>query len=225
MAIVQLIYTLTSLKPETCCKAGFLPLLLSCYSASTSVADQLLLAVLRITESQTGGSISNRAPIWGTGSDNVKSSGSLFGQAMINESLDLIDAGVMMASLIHFPLDRALENPVPSVTLKDYSEEVLKKRQAPMYDPCFMLPLFGTYMAFGTQLDSRKLIEANGLGLIIVALSSHDDTMRLAAFSLLDDFYGIVSVSSLFMFLQQITISPLQPDPNSITHPIFFFIS
>ncbi|KAF8934535.1 hypothetical protein BGZ52_004134 [Haplosporangium bisporale] len=197
LAIVQLIYTLTSLKPETCCKAGFLPLLLSCYSASTSVADQLLLAVLRITESQTGGSISNRAPIWGTGSDNVKSSGSLFGQAMINESLDLIDAGVMMASLIHFPLDRALENPVPSVTLKDYSEEVLKKRQAPMYDPCFMLPLFGTYMAFGTQLDSRKLIEANGLGLIIVALSSHDDTMRLAAFSLLDDFYGIVSLATM----------------------------
>ncbi|KAG0099120.1 hypothetical protein BGZ93_009097 [Podila epicladia] len=197
LAIVQLIYTLTSLEPETCCKAGFLPLLLSCYSASTSVADQLLLAVLRITESQTGGSISNRAPIWGTGSDNVKSSGSLFGQAMINESLELIDSSVMMASLIHFPLDRALENPVPNVTLNDYSEEILKKRQAPIYDPCFMLPLFGTYMAFGTQLDSRKLIEANGLGLIIVALSSHDDTMRLAAFSLLDDFYGIVSLATM----------------------------
>ncbi|KAG0352848.1 hypothetical protein BG005_007781 [Podila minutissima] len=197
LAIVQLIYTLTSLEPETCCKAGFLPLLLSCYSASTSVADQLLLAVLRITESQTGGSISNRAPIWGTGSDNVKSSGSLFGQAMINESLELIDSSVMMASLIHFPLDRALENPVPNVTLKDYSEEILKKRQAPIYDPCFMLPLFGTYMAFGTQLDSRKLIEANGLGLIIVALSSHNDTMRLAAFSLLDDFYGIVSLATM----------------------------
>ncbi|KAG0336694.1 hypothetical protein BG000_006256 [Podila horticola] len=197
LAIVQLIYTLTSLEPETCCKAGFLPLLLSCYSASTSVADQLLLAVLRITESQTGGSISNRAPIWGTGSDNVKSSGSLFGQAMINESLELIDSSVMMASLIHFPLDRALESPVPNVTLKDYSEEILKKRQAPIYDPCFMLPLFGTHMAFGTQLDSRKLIEANGLGMIIVALSSHDDTMRLAAFSLLDDFYGIVSLATM----------------------------
>ncbi|KAG0343372.1 hypothetical protein BG004_005354, partial [Podila humilis] len=197
LAIVQLIYTLTSLEPETCCKAGFLPLLLSCYSASTSIADQLLLAVLRITEAQTGGSISNRAPIWGTGSDNVKSSGSLFGQTMINESLDLIDPGVMMASVIHFSLDRALESSVPMVTLRDYSDEVLMYRQTPIYDPGFMLPLFSTYMAFGTQLDARKLIEVNGLGLIIVALSSHDDTMRLAAFSLLDDYYGIISMATM----------------------------
>ncbi|KAF9415620.1 hypothetical protein BGZ94_010452 [Podila epigama] len=197
LAIVQLIYTLTTLEPTTCCKAGFLPTLLSCYSASTSVADELLLAVLRITESQTGGSISNRAPVWGTGSDHVKSSGSLFGQAMINESLELIDASVMMTSLTHFPLDRALESAAPTVTLQDYSEDVLKRRQAPIYDPCFMLPLFATYMAFGTQLDCRKLIECNGLGLIIAALSSHDDTMRLAAFSLLDDFYGIISLATM----------------------------
>lgn len=194
LAIVQLIYTLTSLEPETCCKAGFVPMLLSCYAASTCVADQLVLAVLRITESQTAGSISNRAPIWGSGAENKKSSGALFGQAMINESLDLLDPSVMMATLIHFPVDRELEYSVPEVSLKDYSDEVLKSRASPIYDPCFLLPLFGMYMSFGTQLDCRKLIEVNGLGLIIVALSSTDENMRLAAFSLLDDFYTILSV-------------------------------
>ncbi|KAG9324490.1 hypothetical protein KVV02_006084 [Mortierella alpina] len=197
LAIIQLIYTLTSLEPATCCKAGFLPMLLACYSASTSVADQLVLAVLRITELQTAGSISNRAPIWGPGAENTKTSSALFGQAMINESLDRIDPNVMMISLIHFPLDHELESVPPTVTLQDYDEEVLKLRQAPVYDPCFFLPLFGTYMAFGNQLDCRRMIEVNGLGMVIVALSSNDESMRLAAFSLLDDFYTILSNASL----------------------------
>ncbi|KAF9289666.1 hypothetical protein BGZ68_008857 [Mortierella alpina] len=197
LAIIQLIYTLTSLEPATCCKAGFLPMLLACYSASTSVADQLVLAVLRITESQTAGSISNRAPIWGPGAENSRTSSALFGQAMINDSLDRIDPNVMMISLIQFPLDRELESAPPAVTLQDYDEEVLKLRQAPVYDPCFLLPLFGTYMAFGNQLDCRRMIEVNGLGMIIVALSSNDENMRLAAFSLLDDFYTILSNATL----------------------------
>ncbi|KAF9959147.1 hypothetical protein BGZ72_010277 [Mortierella alpina] len=197
LAIIQLIYTLTSLEPATCCKAGFLPMLLACYSASTSVADQLVLAVLRITESQTAGSISNRAPIWGPGAENTRTSNALFGQAMINESLDRIDPNVMMISLIHFPLDRELEAIPPTVTLQDYDEDVLKLRQAPIYDPCFLLPLFGTYMAFGNQLDCRRMIEVNGLGMVIVALSSNDENMRLAAFSLLDDFYSILSTATL----------------------------
>ncbi|KAG0267366.1 hypothetical protein BG011_006783 [Mortierella polycephala] len=197
LAIVQLIYTLTSLEPATCCKAGFLPMLLSCYSASTCVADQLLLAVLRITESQTAGSISNRAPIWGSGAESTKTTNALFGQAMINESLDLIDPNVMMVSVLQFPIDRELELPTPTLTLQDYNEETLRSRQAPIYDPCFMLPLFGTYMAFGNQLDCRRLIEANGVGMIIVALSSNDENMRLAAYSLLDDFYAILSHATM----------------------------
>ncbi|KAF9365845.1 hypothetical protein BGX34_008056 [Mortierella sp. NVP85] len=192
LAIIELIYTLTSLEPETCCKAGFLPTLLAAYSASTSTADQLVLSVLRITESQTTGSISNRAPLWGSAAENTKASSSLFGQAMINESLELIDPNMMMSSVTHFPLDRELECMVPLVTRSDYCEESLRQREAPIYDPCFMLPLFGTYMAFGNQMDCRRLIEVNGLGMIIVALSSLDENMRLAAYSLLDDFYSIL---------------------------------
>ncbi|KAG0220462.1 ribosome 60S biogenesis N-terminal-domain-containing protein [Mortierella sp. GBAus27b] len=192
LAIVQLIYTLTILEPETCCKAGFLPTLLAAYSASTSVADQLILSVLRITESQTAGSISNRAPLWGSAAENTKASGSLFGQAIINESLDLIDPNMMMISIIQFPVDRELECLAPSVTKADYCEETLKRRGNPIYDPCFMLPLFGTYMAFGNQLDCRRLIEVNGLGMVVMALSSVDENMRFAAYSLLDDFYSIL---------------------------------
>ncbi|KAG0305585.1 hypothetical protein BGZ98_003899 [Dissophora globulifera] len=197
LAIIQLIHTLTSLEPETCCKAGFLPTLLSSYSASTAIADQLVLSVLKITESQTAGSISNRAPLWGSTAENTKASSALFGQAMINESLDQIDPNVMMTSVLQFPFDRELEFAPPLLTKSDYCEESLKQRQAPIYDPCFMLPLFGTFMAFGNLLDSRRLIEVNGLGMIVVALSSIDDNMRLAAYSLLDDFYGILSNATL----------------------------
>ncbi|KAF9968574.1 hypothetical protein BGZ70_002099 [Mortierella alpina] len=179
LAIIQLIYTLTSLEPATCCKAGFLPMLLACYSASTSVADQLVLAVLRITESQTAGSISSRAPIWGPGAENTRSSSALFGQAMINESLDRIDPSVMMISLIHFPLDRELESVPPTVTLRDYNEEILRLRQAPVYDPCFLLPLFGTYMAFGNQLDCRRMIEVNGLGMVNATLREKNQLLLL----------------------------------------------
>jgi hypothetical protein len=197
LAIIELIYTLTSLEPETCCKAGFLPTLLAAYSASTSTADQIVLSVLRITESQTTGSISNRAPLWGSAAENTKASSSLFGQAMINESLELIDPNMMMSSVTQFPLDRELECMTPLVTKSDYCEESLRQREAPIYDPCFMLPLFGTYMAFGNQMDCRRLIEVNGLGMIIVALSSLDENMRLAAYSLLDDFYSILMVGDM----------------------------
>ena len=81
---------------------------------------------------------------------------------------------------------------------QDYDEDVVKHQPAPIYDPCFMLPLFGTYMAFGGMLDIRRFIEVNGLGYICVALSSSDENMRFAAYSLLDDFYPFLSVSSLF---------------------------
>ncbi|KAF9438011.1 hypothetical protein BGZ76_010215 [Entomortierella beljakovae] len=195
LAIIELIYTLTSLAPETCCKAGFIPTLLTIYSASTSVADQLVLSTLRITEAQTAGSISNRAPLWGSAAENVKSA--LFGQAMINESLDLIDPNVMMISVVQFPFDRELECSVPRVTMSDYNEELLKQKQAPVYDPCFMLPLFGTFMSFGNLLDCRRLIECNGLGMIVAAMSSTDDSMRSAAYSLMDDFYTILLNATL----------------------------
>lgn len=194
LAIIQLIYTLTNLEPEACCKAGFLPTLLAAYSASTSAADQLVLSLLRITESQTAGSISNRASLWGSAAERTKVSSSLFGQAMINESLDLIDPNVMMVSVIQFPFERKLECTAPLITKSDYCEATLKQRESPIYDPSFMIPLFGTYMAFGNQLDCRRLIEVNGLGMIIVALSSVDENMRLAAYSLLDDFYSILMV-------------------------------
>ncbi|KAF9918456.1 hypothetical protein BX616_008676 [Lobosporangium transversale] len=197
LAIIELIYTLTSLEPKACCKAGFLVTLLSAYSASTTVADQLILTILRITETQISGSISNRAPLWGSAAENTKASTALFGQGMINESLDLIDPSVMMVSVIHFPFDRELECTAPMVTKSDYCKEILKQRQAPIYDPCFILPLFGTYMAFGNLLDCRRLIERNGLGMIIVALSSIDKNMRLAAYSLLDDFYTILSNTTI----------------------------
>ncbi|KAF9586448.1 hypothetical protein BGW38_004708 [Lunasporangiospora selenospora] len=197
LAIIHLIYTLTSLEPHSCCKAGFLPTLLSCYSASTSVADQLLLSVLRITESQTAGSISGRAPIWGSGVENVKSSKSLFGQAMISESMDLIDPSMMMTSAIHFPQDRPLETEAPRVTLKDYNDDILKLDSMPIYDPSFMLPLFATLMSFGNQLDCRRLIEVNGLGMIVAALSSNDEQMRLAAYSLMDEFYVMLSHATM----------------------------
>ncbi|KAF9094869.1 hypothetical protein BGX23_001439 [Mortierella sp. AD031] len=197
LAIIELIYTLTFLEPKTCCKAGFLPMLLSCYSASTSVADKLVLAVLKITESQTTGSISNRAPVWGAGAESTKSSGALFGQAMMTESLDLIDPSMMMVSATQFPMDRELESEAPVVTKQDYDEDVVKSHQAPIYDPCFMLPLFGTYMAFGGLLDIRRFIEVNGLGYTMVALSSSDENMRLAAYSLLDDFYPLLTQSNM----------------------------
>ncbi|KAI1320391.1 hypothetical protein EDD11_001194 [Mortierella claussenii] len=215
LAIIQLIYTLTSLEPETCCKAGFLPTLLSAYSASTAVADQLVLSVLRITEAQTTGSISNRAPLWGSAAENTKASNALFGQAMMNESLDLIDPNVMMISVTQFPLDRELECSSPSITLSDYSDEILRQRQASIYDPCFMLPLFGTFMAFGNLLDCRRLIESNGLGMVVVALSSLDKNMRLAAYSLLDDFYGILANAAMREKNQLILL--LDSLKNSIT--------
>ncbi|KAF9110441.1 hypothetical protein BGX27_006334 [Mortierella sp. AM989] len=197
LAIIQLIYTLTILEPETCCKAGFLPTLLAAYSASTSVSDQLILSVLRITEAQTAGSISNRAPLWGSAAENTKASSALFGQAMINESLDQIDPNVMMISVIQFPFDRELECSAPKVAMSDYCEETLKQKQAPIYDPCFMLPLFGTFMTFGNLLDCRRMIECNGLGMIVAALSSVDEDMRFAAYSLLDEFYTILANATM----------------------------
>ncbi|KAF9159695.1 hypothetical protein DFQ26_006281 [Actinomortierella ambigua] len=194
LAIIHLIYTLTYVEPAACCKSGFLPTLMACYTASTSKADELLLAVLRIHETQTSGSISHRAPLWGSGNDNAKLASTLFGQALITESLALLDPLVMLNSAINLSLDRPLETRAKvEVSASDFAEPGAECERVPMYDPCFLLPLFATYMSYGNQLDCRRFMEVNGLGFIVATLSSNDEGMRRAAYFLLDEFYTILS--------------------------------
>ncbi|KAG0230650.1 hypothetical protein BGW41_002440 [Actinomortierella wolfii] len=194
LAIIHLIYTLTYLDPAACCKSGFLPTLMACYSASTSKSDELLLAILRIHETQSGGSISHRAPLWGSSNDSVKLSTSLFGQALITESLALLDPLMMLNSAMHLSLDRTLETRAKVVVSEnDYAEPGSECESVPLYDPCFILPLFATYMSYGNQLDCRRFMEVNGLGYIVATLSSNDENMRRAAYFLLDEFYTILS--------------------------------
>ncbi|KAF9973119.1 hypothetical protein BGZ73_003652 [Actinomortierella ambigua] len=192
LAIIHLIYVLTRLEPAACCKSGFLPTLMACYTASTSKADELLLAILRIHETQTSSSISHRAPLWGSNNDNTKLASTLFGQALITESMALLDPLMMLNSAINLSLDRTLETrAVVTVSQSDYDEPGPECERVPLYDPCFLLPLFATYMSYGNQLDCRRFIEMNGLGFIVATLSSNDENMRRAAYFLLDEFYTI----------------------------------
>ncbi|CAG8441879.1 9449_t:CDS:10 [Acaulospora morrowiae] len=195
LMICSLLNLIFRTSPAVCCKSSFLSSLLSCYGASTSLADQLLLDIFILYEKSSGSSVGPYAMIWGPGSIRSMDRRGLMDQKIVVESLGLIDPMKMMISYTHFPIDKTLE-------VKALASEVLSsqcdqqrlysfesERAPPVYDPSFFLPNFASLFSYGNLLDCRKLIEVNALGFILVSLSSTVEDVRRAGYYLMDEFY------------------------------------
>ncbi|RIA94625.1 ribosome 60S biogenesis N-terminal-domain-containing protein [Glomus cerebriforme] len=229
LMICRLLNTLYRTNSKECCKSSYLISLLSIYSATTSISDQLLLDIFILYEKTTKSSIVSSAIKWGTNSfllnnkNQIDKRGLIMGQRILVETLELIDPMFMMRSFTHFPIDKELEidcNYIEEFSLfdkriNDISMAVLEKK-APVYDPSYFLPLFANMLSYGNLLDCRKFIEINALGFIIVATSSLVINVRRIAYYLLDEFYVLLEhtyfreKSQIFLLLNSLK--------NSITN-------
>ncbi|KAG0192599.1 hypothetical protein DFQ28_008597 [Apophysomyces sp. BC1034] len=215
LAIIRLVHTLNGIQPTILAKYhGLLDQLLTSYGATTSVADRFILDVLMSCERQGRLSILSKMLMWGPGSDKTRQAhtqaGTLLQASTISvETLGLIDPALMKYTFTHFPTEVTL-----GTLSLDCAPGEVNAVGSSTYDPAFFLPLFANMISSGTA-DCRKLIECNGVGLVLVSLSSLDDRVRQLGFQMMDQFY-VVLEHSTFREKQQIMFL-LDILKNSIT--------
>ncbi|KAI9259929.1 ribosome 60S biogenesis N-terminal-domain-containing protein [Sporodiniella umbellata] len=182
-ALIELIAQLNTLQPLILAENhGLLDTLLTSYSATTSIDDKNLLAILMSAERHGRTSLLGKMTLWGPGSDKTRqvqlqAGGVLQLGTVSNDTLSLIDPAVMKYTMTHLPQYGATASP--------------NDKAHPIYDPSFFLPLFANLLSSGS-MDCRKFIDCNGLGLTTVCLSSTDLWERRVAYQMMDQYYVLL---------------------------------
>uniref|UniRef100_A0A8C0XP58 Nucleolar pre-ribosomal-associated protein 1 n=1 Tax=Castor canadensis TaxID=51338 RepID=A0A8C0XP58_CASCN len=187
-ALVDLMSAVVRLCPSVCESSHF-AVLLGAYGATLSVLDQKILLLLRAYEQNSLSLINFKVLLWGPAAvehhKTRRSLGkSLWQQPSVGDILRLLDQDRMMQTILHFPQHRKLlppENAQESI----YKDKSVKVDLDSLYDPCFLLQLFGELTRPEFVVDCRKFLDSNALGLTIAALSSYDPQMRAAAYYVL----------------------------------------
>uniref|UniRef100_A0A8C6HE44 URB1 ribosome biogenesis 1 homolog (S. cerevisiae) n=1 Tax=Mus spicilegus TaxID=10103 RepID=A0A8C6HE44_MUSSI len=192
--LLDLMSTVVRLCPSVCQSSHF-AVLLGTYSATLSVLDQKILLLLRAYEQNNLSLISFRVLLWGPAAvehhKTCRSLGkSLWQQPSVGDILRLLDPDRMMQTILHFPQYRRLlptEDTGEPLVFKDKTARVDLDS---LYDPCFLLHLFGELTRPEFVVDCRKFLDSNALGLTVAALSSYDPQMRAAAYYVLAAYYS-----------------------------------
>lgn len=180
------------------------PLLLSCYGATLSTADQMILAILELCERQGRFDFSSYSPLlWGKRAAQHYSSLKLLGPSLwirptVDEVLDLIDPDIMLTTGIHIPLELLLN------TAADKLLSVLNQTVGNLYDPRFILPLMVSLLLPNQELNCKKIVEKNILGLAIATLSCRDRDLRGLGYLMLNRFRKMLKTSEKFTSRAQI---------------------
>ncbi|XP_021064784.1 nucleolar pre-ribosomal-associated protein 1 [Mus pahari] len=193
-ALLDLMSIVVRMCPSVCQSSHF-AVLLGTYSATLSVLDQKILLLLRAYEQSNLSLISFRVLLWGPAAvehhKTCRSLGkSLWQQPSVGDILRLLDPDRMMQTILHFPQYRRLlptEDTGEPLVFKDKTSRVDLDS---LYDPCFLLHLFGELTRPEFVVDCRKFLDSNALGLTVAALSSYDPQMRAAAYYVLAAYYS-----------------------------------
>ncbi|KAI9140641.1 hypothetical protein BKA69DRAFT_1079017 [Paraphysoderma sedebokerense] len=202
-AVIYFLYTLIKIDPIEHCKPEFVPSLLSAYSATLAPSDQLIFEILTLYESSM--SLSRSTLLWGPSSFHLRRQLQLDSSTpkflvsinTVIESISQLDSTWLAHTVRQFPTQISLQSPIHG--LARVVENFLKGdlvANKPIYDPRYMLPLFVGYMKFGSQVDARKYIEMNAVGLAVAALSSADQSMRRLGYIVLDEYFSLFETSS-----------------------------
>ncbi|KAM5281325.1 nucleolar pre-ribosomal-associated protein 1 [Ctenodactylus gundi] len=192
-ALVDLMAAVVRLCPSVCESSHF-AVLLGAYGATLSILDQKILLLLRAYEQNNLSLISFRVLLWGPAAvehhKTCRSLGkSLWQQPSVGDILCLLDRDQMMQTILYFPQNRRLLPP------EDMQEPLFKDKSMRvdlngLYDPCFLIHLFGELTRPEFVVDCRKFLDSNALGLTVAALSSYDPKMRAAAYYVLAAYYS-----------------------------------
>ncbi len=188
-------------------RSSCIPLLLSCYGATISSSDQMLLAILELCERNTDVDFSCYSPLlWGKRAAQHYSSLKLLGPSLwarptVDEVLDIIDSDQMLKSAIHIPLELPLL-PDP----KKLRSGVVMDAESAMtqYDPRFVLPLMISLMDPSQVINCKKVVDKNVLGLAISTLSCRNRDLRGLGYMMLTRFRKLVKTSEKFSCRPQV---------------------
>lgn len=194
--LVDLMSTVVKMCPSVCESSHF-AVLLGTYSATLSVLDQKILLLLRAYEQNNLSLISFRVLLWGPAAvehhKTCRSLGkSLWQQPSVGDILRLLDPDRMMQTILHFPQCRRLLPTEDTGEPLVFKDDTVRVDLDSIYDPCFLLHLFGELTRPEFVVDCRKFLDSNALGLTVAALSSYDPQMRAAAYSVLAAYYSHV---------------------------------
>ncbi|XP_057694473.1 nucleolar pre-ribosomal-associated protein 1 isoform X2 [Corythoichthys intestinalis] len=189
-ALVSLLLCLVRKCPSVCDVNHFL-VLLGAYGATLSNTDQTLLLLLQEYEKNQISLLHFQSIMWGPAAvehhKTRKSLGSsLWKQTHADDLLALLDADKMLRTIERFPQHRKI---IPQADKAQLFSEEARKDLSDLYDPAFLLPLFGAVLRPESAVDCLKFVKANALGLTAAALSSYDTKMRAAAYHVLGCFY------------------------------------
>uniref|UniRef100_UPI00358E6922 nucleolar pre-ribosomal-associated protein 1 isoform X2 n=1 Tax=Myxine glutinosa TaxID=7769 RepID=UPI00358E6922 len=178
-------------KEPTVCQSEHFPVLLGAYTATLDSIDRQLLFLLQFYENHNVRLSNLRMLLWGEAVTEQRQKRETLGFTLWQEPssrhvLSLLQHDRMLNTALHFPLQRRLLSPVTS---EEFSVEVFGEESENMYDPCFLLPLFSTLAAPGSDLDCRYFTSMNGLAVVLTALASYDPAMRSAAYHVLAAFH------------------------------------
>ncbi|XP_021484142.1 nucleolar pre-ribosomal-associated protein 1 isoform X1 [Meriones unguiculatus] len=192
--LVDLMSAVVRLCPAVCESSHF-AVLLGTYSATLSVLDQKILLLLRVYEQNNLSLISFRVLLWGPAAvehhKTCRSLGkSLWQQPSVGDILRLLDPDRMMQTILHFPQYRRLLPTEDTGEPLVFKDKTVRVDLDSLYDPCFLLHLFGELTRPEFVVDCRKFLDSNALGLTVAALSSYDPQMRAAAYYVLAAYYS-----------------------------------
>ena len=163
-AIVELLHSLFHLHPTNTCQITHVDPLVRAYRGTLSVSDLRILSILQLFETQRKLSVTSLLSCW----SSVCSSSS---QSAL-EALQSLDPILVLRTCLNLPRWRCVE---------DQSALFISTQDAQLYDPVFVLLLFGQMLAEQPPSSSfawLELFRTNVISLFIRVLSSKDGRMR-----------------------------------------------
>ncbi|KAL0058378.1 hypothetical protein AAF712_014958 [Marasmius tenuissimus] len=169
-SVVGILHTLFHLHPSNTCQASHVEPLVHVYRGTLSLADQKLLDIFRLFETEKRVSVASLLARWSPTDANSTSA---------LEGLRSIDGSIVLKTCLRWPRWRKYDD-------EDEEREAGSPRQTDgdLYDPVFLL-LFVAHV-FATDplksaVDWVEVFRTNIVGFLVRALSSKDSPLRMMA--------------------------------------------
>ncbi|KAL0948883.1 hypothetical protein HGRIS_008999 [Hohenbuehelia grisea] len=189
-ALVDLLFVLFKLHPNNTCQSSHIEPLIYLYKGTLSPSDRKLFAIFGMFERERQTSVASLFGAWSSIPGTTSAS--------VLESLQSLDAGVVLRTSLAFPRWRRLE---------DQCAYHAEAHEMQLYDPVFVMLLVSQMFVDcvpTTAFAWVELFRTNVFGLIVRALSAKDDIMREMA------------VSQLAVLWKHLETADLQEKPHVV---------
>lgn len=162
--IIETLHVLFNLHPTNTCQPSHIDPLMHIYNGSTSVCDRRLLSIFQLFERQRKSSIASILGRWSAVPGQTSTTAL--------EALQSLDPIRTLRTCLSFPMQRSLAQ---------LPHEAFDRDQTDLYDPVFVLSLFGIMMSNSPPSSALAwvgLFRTNVVSLMVRTLSAKSDDLR-----------------------------------------------